>query len=807
MAESVVKSFFPSQIAPDAEKIDYEYGLEIAKAIEQEWFKTDSGENRFYSNQTTFHNLRLYARGEQSIQKYKDELAIDGDLSYLNLDWKIAPVIPKFVDIIVNGISERQFKVKAFSIDEHGVSKRTKYMESVLRDMDTQELTAFAAEKFGINLQENPTNDLPDDMQEFELHMQMSYKDNAEVAEEVAINKIFNDNKYPTVIAKRITYDITTVGIGAVKNRFSITEGIAIEYVDPATMIWSYTEDPYFTDIYYVGEVKTVHINELKKQFPDLTDDDLKEITQQGVQETNFYNRSSTQSNEVDANSVQILYFDYKTYMNEVYKVKMTSTGGEKAIPKTDAFDPPEDLEGDYRKVSSSMEVLFEGAFVLGTTKMLKWRIAENQVREDSAIQKVKMNYSMCAPHMYKGKIESTVSRITGFANMIQLTHLKLQQVLSRVVPDGIYIDADGLMEIDLGNGTNYNPAEAVKMYFQTGSVVGRSFTGEGDMNPGKVPIQEITTGSGSTKIQALITTYNYYLQMIRDATGLNEARDGSMPDARALVGVQKLAAANSNTATRHIIEGGLFITQDLADSLSMRISDVLEYSPMRAEWVQSLGIHNIAMLEELSELHLRDFGIIIELMPDEEERQVLENNIQVALANKLIDLDDAIDIREVRNLKTANQLLKLAKRKKFEREQEANQANIEAQALANQQAQQAAAQMEVQKSAAIAQQKKSELAFKDTLDANALEREKQAKKELMLYEYQLAVKLEGAKSLPTAKDDFSESRKDQRELLKEGNKNRMHKEKLRAAGSKGFESSGNDIINGGIGLGSFDPR
>jgi len=632
----------------------------------------------------------------------------------------------------------------------------------------------------------------------------MSYKDNAEVAEEAAINKIFTDNKYTQTTAKRVTYDVTSIGIGAVKNRFSIAEGIAIDWVDPATMVWSYTEDPYFKDIYYVGEVKTLHMNELKKQFPHLDEADLKKISEQGVQKSNFSNGSAFSAGEADSNSVQVLFFDYKTYQNEVYKIKTTSAGGHKAIEKTDQFDPPVELEGDYEKAAKSIEVLYEGAYIIGSNELIKWEIADNQVREDEEMQKVKMNYSICAPRMYKGKIESTTRRITGFADIIQLTHLKIQQVLSRLVPDGIYIDADGLAEIDLGNGTNYNPAEAVKMFFQTGSVVGRSFTGEGDMNPGKVPIQELATSSGNGKLQSLIATYNYYLQMIRDTTGLNEAVDGSTPDSKALVGVQKLAAANSNTATRHILDASLFITQDLADNLTVRISDILEYSPMREEWIQSLGIHNVSILDELSELHLRSFSINIELMPDAEDKQKLENNIQIALAQQLIDLDDVIDIREVRSIKIANQLLKLAKRKKAEREQEANRANIEAQAESNERGIQKAAQMEIQKSQALNLQEKDLASFKDKLGAGELTREVSAKKELMQFEYDLAIQLEQKKGAATQKDVFVEDSKNQRELLKEGNKTKMHQEKMDI---KKFESKGNDTLNKKIDLGMHEPR
>ena len=189
-------------------------------------------------------------------------------------------------------------------------------------------------------------------------------------------------------------------------------------------------------------------------------------------------------------------------------------------------------------------------------------------------------------------------------------------------------------------------------MFFQTGSVIGRSFTSDGDMNPGKIPIQEISSGSGGQKMQSLIGTYNYYMQMIRDTTGLNEARDGSMPDKNALVGVQKLAAANSNTATRHILQAGLFLTAQTAECLSLRISDIIEYSPTKEAFIQAIGAHNVATLEEISELHLYDFGIFIELMPDEEEKAILENNIQMALQQQVIELADAIDLRDIRSIK-----------------------------------------------------------------------------------------------------------------------------------------------------------
>ena len=807
MAESVVNSFFPSQVASDQEKMSEAYGIQVGRAIQNEWFDGSQGSVRFTSNQDTFHALRLYARGEQPVQKYKDEMSINGDLSYLNLDWKPVPILSKFVDIVVNGIADRSFDVRAYSQDPYGVEKRTAYMDSIIRDMQSQELNNYAAEAFGVNLYENDPLTLPGSKEELELHMQLSYKQGIEIAEEVAINTLFDGNKFD-LTKRRVYYDLTTIGIGAIKNTFSEAEGVLIDYVDPVNLVYSYTESPYFEDIYYVGEVKSIPLNELKKQYPQLTQSDLDKIKSEGSYNlTSSANQFGNNQRTYDGNTVQVLYFNYKTYMNEVYKIKETLSGGERAVLRDDQFNPPADAEG-FAKASRSLEVLYEGAMILGTSTLLEWGMAKNMMRSKSDYNKVKMNYSIVAPRMYKGRIESIVSRCTGFADMVQLTHLKMQQVLSKMMPDGVYMDADGLAEIDLGNGTNYNPQEALNMFFQTGSVIGRSFTQEGDMNPGKVPIQPLQTGAGGQKLQTLIQTYNYYLQMIRDVTGLNEARDGSSPDARALVGVQKLAAANSNTATRHILDAGLFLTADIAESLSLRISDILEYSPAREAFIQKIGGFNVATLEELNELYLYDFGIFIELTPDDEEKGMLENNIQTALSAGLIDLSDAIDIREVKNLKLANQLLKLRRKQKQERDQQMQQENIQAQAQANAQAQQAVAQAEMQKEQMSMQGKMQLEQMKSQLDAQKMQAEIAAKKELMALEFQYNMQIKGLETEnQKSKETQKEDRKDDRTKLQATQQSELIDQRKNDSPPKNFESSGNDILGGGFGLGTFEPR
>ena len=806
MAESVVKGYFPSQVVPDAEKLSAEYGLQVGKAIEYEWFDGSTSNQRYNQHQAEFHKLRLYARGEQPIQKYKDELSINGDLSYLNLDWKPVPIVPKFVDIVVNGISERSFDIKCYSQDPYGIEKRTKYMESILRDMKTKDLNLFAQEAFGISLFESPPELLPNSQEELDLHMKLSYKQGIELAEEQAINVLLKGNRYD-LTKRRVNYDLATIGIGCVKNTFTKSEGVKVEYVDPANIVYSYTEDPDFQDIYYVGEIKTIPINELKKEFPDLTDEDLKAIQSQGIHQNSYSTSRYNSSNSDDKNQIQVLYFNYKTYMNEVYKVKETATGGEKIILRDDTFDPPiNEMTGNFGKISRSLEVLYEGCLILGTDYLLRWEMAKNMMRPKSDYSKVKMNYAINAPRMYKGRIDSLVKRITGFADMIQLTHLKLQQVMSRMVPDGVYLDADGLAEVDLGNGTNYNPQEALNMFFQTGSIIGRSFTSEGDMNPGKVPIQEINSSSGGQKIQSLITNYNYYMQMIRDVTGLNEARDGSMPDSRALVGVQKLAAANSNTATRHILESGVSLTQELAEGLSLRISDILEFSPTREAFIQKIGNQNVGILEDISNLYLHDFGIFIELTPDDEEKAMLENNIQAAVAGGLIDLEDAIDLREIKNIKLANQLLKQRRKKKQDRDQEIQQENMQAQAQANAQAQQVAAQAEVQKSQALFQIQSQMEQLKSQMKSQQMQQEAMLKKDLMTLEFEFNMKLKGIEvDGDKNKEAYKEDRKDERTKIQATQQSELIDQRKNDSSPKDFESAGNDNMSG-FDMGQFGP-
>jgi len=805
---SINATSFPSQLVTDAEKASQEFGLQIGQAIQYEWFRKDGSSCRYYSQWRDFRRLRLYARGEQSIAKYKNELAIDGDLSYLNLDWTPVPIIPKFIDIVVNGMSDRLFKVKAYAQDAMSQSKRSKYQDMVESQMISKDILTTIKEKTGVDTFMMDPEKLPETDEELSLYMQLNYKPAIEIAEEEAINTIFDTNHYDD-IRKRIDYDITVVGLGVAKHEFLQGAGVKISYVDPANIVYSYTEDPYFKDCFYWGEIKTVPILELMKIDQSLTKEDLQEVTQYSQSWYDYFNVAQFYENSMfHRDTCTLLYFNYKTTKKVVYKKKNLEGGGSRIIEKDDTFNPPTEKmeEGNFEKIEKTIDVWYEGIMVMGTSMLLQWRLSENMVRPKSSTQHALPNYVACAPRMYKGVIESLCRRMVPFADLIQITHLKLQQVIARTVPDGVFIDADGLSEIDLGTGNAYNPEDALRLYFQTGSVIGRSFTQDGDFNNARVPITQLTSNSGSAKTQMLITNMNHYVDMIRSVTGLNEARDGSNPDPNSLVGLQKLAALNSNTATRHILDGSLYMYRSLAEALTYRIGDILEYADFKEEFTNQIGKYNVSILDDIKDLYIYDFGIFIEVSPDEEQKSQLEANIQMALAKGDINLEDAIDIREIRNLKLANQLLKMKRIKTQEREEKMamqKQAMIAQQQLKSQEM---AGQMAMQKidmeTKSKMQIKQAEIAF----EIEKMQKEAELKSHLMAEEFQYNQQMHGMEiNNLTEREQKKEDAKAKRISQQNTEQSKLINQRKNNLPPLSFESNEDSLD--GFDLAEFSPR
>lgn len=806
------KEMFSSAGFPDPlnkNKDDLSFGLQVAKAIENEWFKRHRhATSRFYDNQLKFHKLRLYARAEQPIGKYKNELSVDGDLSYLNLDWTPVPTIPKFVDIVVNGISNRLFSIKAQAIDKVASEKRTKYIQEMEKDMIAKEMLMQAQEQLGVNGFVNDPKTLPETPEELQVHMQLNYKQQIEIAEEEAIDYIFQKNNFLET-KKRFDYDIVVLGVGALKHSYNPSEGVKIEYVDPASIVYSFTDDPYRSDCYYFGEVKQVPISQLRKINPDITDEQLRKASDSSSSWDLYHRLSDDLRSDFDGHSANLLYFNYKTTREKVYKKKTTSSGKVRVIRKDSDWNPdPDDMAlRGYEKLVKYEDVWYEGVLVLGTNILLKWTLCENMIREASSNEALP-NYVVVAPRVYDERTESLVSRMIPFADRIQTTTLKLQQVASRIVPDGVYIDADGLNEIDLGDGQRYDPKRALQLFFQTGSVIGRSQTGLGEFNHGAVPIKELVHNSGHNKIQALISLYDKNLQMIRDVTGLNEARDASMPDERTLVGVQKLAALNSNTATKHVLEAGIFAVKKIAEACSYRIADILKYSDSADELVEAIGASNVAVLDEIKELPLHKFGIFIEVAPDAQEREYLEQNIQQALAQNLIYLDDAAELREIKNVKLANQVMKIRRQQKLKQEQARDLEKLKVQSEEQSKTAQVQSQSRISEIAAEYEGKIKLEEVKAEKQKEVEEHMADLKSELMAEEFDYNMMLKG---IETRAADLKERRKAEEQSKIEAQKatqqSRIEAQKAETGSNAPvtFESNNDNLKKND--LSTFDPK
>lgn len=796
---------FPSNSASDSEKETIDYGRKIGQSISTQWFSQVgySGSCRFYTQWGEYHRRRLYARARQPIGKYKTELTTDGDLSYINLDFTPVPIIPKFVDIIVNGMDDRDMTVKAFSQDVISAEKRSKFQDQIEADMIAKDFLTATQDQFGVDAFNVDPEKLPEDSEELSLYMNLNYKPGIEIAEEVAIDTIFQENHYND-IKRRINRDIVEIGIGVGKHEFLKGDGIKLNYVDPANIVYSYTEDPFFKDCFYWGEVKQVHINELAKIDPSLTQEEIAKLSEFSSSWLNYWG-SIQNYGLFQKDVVTLLYFNYKTTKNFLYKRKKTKTGGQKAILKDSSFAGAEDSEL-YEKSSVLKDVWYEGIMILGTEKMLKWELSRNMVRPKSPTQHAVPDYIACAPRMYKGYIESHVERMIPFADQIQLTHLKLQQIKSRMVPDGVFLDVDGINEVNLGSGGTYDATEALRLYFQTGSVVGRSRDSDGDFNNARIPIQELNTSSAGAKMQALVNDYNHQLNMIRDVTGLNEARDASTPDPKSLVGLQKLAALNSNTATRHILNASVFITQSFAECISLRIADVLQYSDMKEDFAMKIGKFNIEILEECKTLYLYNFGIFIELSPDEEEKQLLENNIDISLKEQKIELEDAIDIRMIRNTKLANEMLKVKRRKRSKEAQQREDAQMQMQALINQDSQKAAADAAIAKENAAADAK---IRVREAESMFAIKTEEASaglKLQLMEKEFEFNMQLKGIEvDGQKSKIELQEDRKDERINKQSSQQSVLIDQRQKGLPPQDFESN-NDNLSA-LDLGEFEPR
>ena len=803
-------SGFPDPLAPDEDKIKMSYGLQAAKAIEKEWFyRPETGVSGYYDKRDKYHSLRLYARGEQSTKIYKDLMNNGEDTSYTNYDWRPLQVIPKFVKLITNQMTERLFDIRAEAVDKFSTDLKDTHKKSLEDFVYAKPAVKMAKEQLGVDIAPEDESDFPETQEEVELFMNLKYKPAIEIAAEEAMRFTLELNSYDEV-QSRVIEDITVIGIGAIKHHTDPSKGIMVEYVDPANLVNSYTVHRDHQDVNYFGEVKRISLSELKRiSTGQLTDEEMTNIGQ-SVNEWASYHGSSTSESymeELQSMMVDVLFFNFKSTNTLAYKKKYNKSGGFKMTEKESTFSKREDDAENtgYDVNRKIIDVWYEGCLVLGTQHLFNYKLCENMVRPEGYLNLTSPNYIVYAPELYQGRTSSTVGRIIPYVDEMQQIHIKLQQIIAKARPNGIYIDVAGLNEITMGDGNVLTPLEAIKIYDETGNILGTSLTHEGDFNYGREPIKELKNGV-IDGLDRLINAYNHYLNLVRDAIGIAQGADASAPHPDMAVGVQQQLAANSNTATRHILDGALVISSKLGKGLALRLKDIFLYSDLKEVYINAIGRVNVRILEALKKYHLHDLGITIVLKPDTEERQYLEQNVQVALQQQLITLDDAIDIRNIGNTKLANELIK-TRRVRREKEKMDNEKAMEAQRAEGQamiaerasQARQQEMQAKIQSELAIVQ-------AKSQAKMQELEKEAEVKSILMQKEFDFNMQLQGMQvQAANNKQQMLTANAIKKQDKNNSQMSEIAQQKMFNLPAKSFESS-EDNISGSVELGELDP-
>lgn len=823
---------FPDHLAPDEVKITEDFGLQMAEAIQWEWFRkpTGGGQCPYYDQRELYHSLRLYARGEQSTKLYQDMLNGGDEEAYTQYDFRPIQIAPKFVKLIVNQMSERLFDIKAEATDKYSTDLKDGYRNALQSAMISRPIMEEAQKVLGIDMFPEGFENYPHTQEEIDLHMQLEYKPAIEIACEEALKFTLDLNDYSETQSKVIE-DLVVLGKGGVKHLTDLGRGIAVEYLDPALVVHSFARKRDFTDVYYYGEVQRITIHELKRiSNGRFSEEDLRRIAAQSSEFFRYQNNTNEGSNinsdDFAGMMVDVLFFTFKSTNTIAFKKKSISNGGFKMMEKESTFSKGKYAEG-YDAVKKTIDVWYEGALVLGTQYIFNYKLCENMIRPEGLLSRTMSNFVMYAPELYQNRTRSTLQRIIPYIDQMQQIHIKIQQIVAKSRPNGIYIDVAGLNEIDLGDGNTLTPLELMKIYDQTGNVIGTSVTAEGDYNYGRQPVTELHNGV-PTGISEFINLYNHYLNLVRDAIGIPQGADASTPHPDMLVGVQQQLALNSNTALRHILDSSLTISQNLGKGLALRLKDIFKYSNLKQVYINAIGKLNVEVLKALENYHLHDLGINIELKPDFKEQQDLENNINNALAKGLIDVTDVIDIRAIKNLKLANQLLKVRKAKKIAEERSHQKDLIKTQGDAQAQAAQAAFQAKQEELNTASQTELAMTKAKSDAKLAEIEAEKNAKLELMDKEFHYSMVLKGIEdSQATAMVNTVEDRKDARQDKQNTQQSAIQEQKMKGTGALDFSKggpvtnptqptaqpedigefeSGNDHINGDIGMGEFEP-
>jgi len=702
------KSSFPDPLASTDTKKSNAYGLEYAKAIESQWGKMTSATSLYGRRNVIFERSRDYANGTQDTNIYKKLLRSlspnDGDGTLLNLDYTPVPILPKFVRVVANKILSRNPYPNLEAVDPLSSSEKNNKKRAIEIQVEAKKQLQQLKENTGMVIGDDPDN-LPDSLEEVEILVGTNIKTDAELAAQIGTNMTLSWNSFNDNVFRRCVNDLVALGMSVVKRNNDPNEGIKVEYVDPSTFIHSYTEDPGFNDMMYAGHVKTISIQELKRLAGQELDEEVFEKIAKAARnrdgnDPNAYSRKSynkramRQEYGYDEYMVDVLDFEFISVDCIYFEEKENRFGNTNFFMK--GFDYEEKQGSVFDRKPHKMEIatVYGGSYIMGGSDIVfNYGMTKNVPKNIHDLSKCRLSYSVVATNMRNMMPKSMVDSCTGFADMLQLTHLKIQQAIAKAKPDGLIIDIEGLENVQLGKGGELQPLDLHDIYEQTGVFYYRSKNPEGGFqNP---PVREI--GNSIRNINELIGLYNHYLRMIRDTTGINEMMDASTPKGDTLVGVQQNAIAAGNNAIYDITNASMILYKKVCEDIVKCIQILPQECVLYRHYENAIGKENMSVLSSFKELPMYNFGVQVVKEMEDQDRVYLEQNIQMSLQQKEIDIEDAIVIRSMKDVNQAERLLVVRRKKRMAKQQEMAMQNSQMQAQLEAQQLQLKSQLEAQ--------------------------------------------------------------------------------------------------------------
>jgi hypothetical protein len=765
-------SNFPDPLASQQEKSSEGYGTSYAKAIESQWGSLSNQNSLIRQRNKTFERNREYANGTQDTTIYKQILTNldpnNADGSLVNLDYTPVPILPKFAKIVANKILSRDPYPNLEAIDPLSSSEKQQEKNRIKNQvMLREELLKLKEMTGGLVLGEDPEA-LPETMEEAEIFLETNVKTDAEIAAQIGTNLTLSWSNFNDGIFRRVVNDLVSLGMGVVKRSNDPSYGIREEYVDPINFIHSYTEDPGMNDLQYAGHIKRVSISELKRLAGDKFSDEEYQRIAKTVAEKSGYDKSKVYDTQYDKVTNRTAY-GYDDFMVDILDFEFISTDSIYFEEKEnkygnkgffyEGFSYKEKKNSVFSRKPHKLEIqtVYGGSYILGCDKLFDYGMKSNVPKNIHDISKARMSYSAISTNIRRMIPKSLIDGCVGFADMLQITHLKLQQALAKAKPDGLIIDIEGLENVQLGKGGELQPLELHDIYEQTGVFYYRSKNPEGGFqNP---PVR--TIDNHIRNINELVSLYNHYLRMIRDVTGINEMMDASTPKGDTLVGVQQNAIAAGNNAIYDITNAAMVLYKKVCEDIVKCLQILPQGTPIYSAYMNAIGESNMKVLSSFGDLPMYNFGVQVVKDMEDKDRMYLEQNVQMAISQKEIDLEDAIAVRNMKDINQAERLLIVRRNKRMKKLQEQAQQNSQMQA-----------QVAQQSAMAASQAKQQEMQMQAQLDAQKMQMEHQLEMQKMQVEHEMRKQIELIRAQATLGFRTEEQEfKEKLEVLKEDRK------------------------------------